>query len=259
MFEQTFVVIPKRIWDLPDITLQFLKFYETIFQFWHRGKKCFLTNQSIKDRTGIKSTSTLIEAFSFFEQHNEMKRITNDSGKRLIIDPRHSIEFEEENEEKGYRSSDRGVSPERAGGIAPAIHNINNINKRNITSSNREREDIRQEGDTVEKKASLSLSDFKTPKAIEICTEKNLDFDKVLMRFMNHHDGKEISVGKFINWIENERPIKISPIITPFQSFEKQMKEREERKKGTHVPVPDYLKEKWNNIYKTCNSKVRQH
>ncbi len=53
---------------------------------------------------------------------------------------------------------------------------------------------------------SLSVNDFKTQESIQLCTEKNLTFELELKKFTNHYQGKEISVGKFLNWLERAKP-----------------------------------------------------
>ncbi len=84
-YKPVFFIVPAKILDLPGITIQLLRFYETIFQFWHHGKDCYLTNDVIKERTGIKSDSTISNAFQFFEDANLLKRITQRGGMRYIV------------------------------------------------------------------------------------------------------------------------------------------------------------------------------
>lgn len=81
-----FVMFPTRIWNLPGITLQLLKFYEKIFQFWHQGYECFLSNKTLMEYSGMKSDSTVRDAFTYFEKQGELKRI-NKNGQRYIIPP----------------------------------------------------------------------------------------------------------------------------------------------------------------------------
>jgi len=135
-YQAAFFIVPSRILNLPNITLAYLRIYETIFQFLNHGKPCFLSNEMIKERTGVTSISTLIDSFKYFEAHGELKRITKD-GKRYFIQPSRHIEIIKEsiNEQPvdkgiataigGYRQSDRG-------GIARAIHNTKKLNLKNI-------------------------------------------------------------------------------------------------------------------------------
>jgi hypothetical protein len=126
-YKPSFFVVPFHITELPDITFAFLKFYETIFQFWNKGLNCFLSNSIIMERTGIKSISTINDAFQFFEKHNEMRREVQ-NGQRYIIQPERKIKTDCLSKRGiapaigGYRSSD-------SGGIAPAIYNNKNLNK----------------------------------------------------------------------------------------------------------------------------------
>lgn len=128
-YQDTFYIIPRHIRQLEGITLTFLDFFETIFQFWNKGKTCFLSNAVIKQRTGIKSDSRIVEAFQFFEKHNVMKRIFKNN-KRYIVPALNPVEIENNtsdekvihinsaNFEPEGHSCHQGVSPERGGGIA---------------------------------------------------------------------------------------------------------------------------------------------
>lgn len=152
-YTPSFFITPYRIINLPGITLTFLKFYETIFQFWNKGLACYLTNTALKERTGISSSSTISEAFAFFEKHNEMQRITKD-GRRFIVQPCALLEIpdpdknyddepggEEENTKESASQdnmcnlSENRDTPFRSTDSMPlsaAIHNIKNINIKNI-------------------------------------------------------------------------------------------------------------------------------
>ncbi len=154
-YHSNFYIVPTHIRKLPGMTLALLDFYETIFQFLNKGKLCFLKNDAIKERTGIKSISTIQEAFKFFEKHGVMKRIVK-NGKRYIVQ---TLAIEDQTDENdlslerqvvdnsklstdnspkndqaiavpigGYRCTDRE-------GIAVPIHNNNNINNKNINKS----------------------------------------------------------------------------------------------------------------------------
>ena len=91
-----FAMFPSRIWNLPGITIQLLKFYEKIFQFWHQGNPCFLSNDALMEYAGMKSDSTLSDAFKYFEMHGEIKRITI-KGRRYIVQPQLTLEIENKN------------------------------------------------------------------------------------------------------------------------------------------------------------------
>jgi hypothetical protein len=143
-YRSPFFTIPTRIMDLPGLTLAFLRFYETIFQFWHRDEECFLSNEMIKKRTGISSSSTIQEAFEFFEKNNEIKRIMK-NGRRFIEQPPRSIEIEPLSLQRDPPSRCAETPP-----LATARHNKNNINNKNI---NRE--------STIRKKRESLSENFK--------------------------------------------------------------------------------------------------
>lgn len=105
-YEETFYIIPRYIRQLEGMTLTYLDFYETIYQFWNKNKACFLSNSVIKQRTGIMADSRINMAFQFFEKHGVMKRIYKE-GKRFIVPIFCEVE------------TDAGVSLQREGGISP--------------------------------------------------------------------------------------------------------------------------------------------
>ena len=104
-YQETFYIIPRHIRQLEGMTLTYLDFYETIYQFWNKNKSCFLSNSVIKQRTGILADSRINMAFQFFEKHNVMKRVYKE-GKRFIVPVFCEVETEV------------GVSLEREGGIS---------------------------------------------------------------------------------------------------------------------------------------------
>ena len=92
-YKSVFKIIPTHIWDLDDLTFGALKFYQTIFEFWHAGRDCYLSNSAIMKRTGIKSSAKISTCFKYFEKKGLMKRALIE-GKRYILQPRSKIECE---------------------------------------------------------------------------------------------------------------------------------------------------------------------
>ncbi len=141
-YKAVFFVTPHRISDLPNITMTFFKIYETIFQFWNSGQKCFLSNRAIMERTGIKSESTVREALMFFEKHGEMRREKR-GNRRYLVQPTQYVETDpvdnsQENSTKTFQGVENatGGRRERDGqGVENATHNNNNINTKNINKS----------------------------------------------------------------------------------------------------------------------------
>ncbi len=128
-----FVMFPSRIWNLPSITLQLLKFYEKIFQFWHQDYKCFIGNRALMEYAGMKSDSTVRAAFTYFESHGEMKRVMK-GGKRYIVQPVRAVETEivdnlGENSSKNDHTSATALPPQRHSAGTPSATALpNNIN-----------------------------------------------------------------------------------------------------------------------------------
>ena len=176
-YQSVFAVIPARIMYLPDITLAFLRIYDTIFQFWNHGKPCFLSNESIMERTGISSESTLREAFMYFESKGEL--IRRKKGKtRYFVQPERVIETEDIGRSKSDHGVDRATVDRRQSDgmtVDAATHKNKNINNKKI-----EREQTR--------KKRVPLPDDFTPKAeagIE-AERKGLDLSKLLASFTAH-------------------------------------------------------------------------
>lgn len=152
-YEKEWFILPYHIRKLPGMTLALLDFYETIFEFWNRGRPCFLSNSKLMERTGIKSLTTIHEAFVYFEKHKVLER-TFKNGKRTITRVL-SVETNEEEttpeeekspvdkSEKSSTNFDRGTSAVVGGhtsavvggGTTGVAHKINNLNLKNLNKS----------------------------------------------------------------------------------------------------------------------------
>lgn len=138
-YEETFYIIPRYIRKLPDITLAYLDIYETIFQFWNKNKACFLSEDSLCERTGYKR-AVIYKALNFFERHQELQRIKR-NGKRYLVRPMKIIETDcEVNDEKVIHINSTEIVPmsttvdpnvynRRHSTSTTVDHNIKNINK----------------------------------------------------------------------------------------------------------------------------------
>lgn len=73
-YEETFYIVPTYIRKLPGITLGYMDVYSQMFQFWNKGRECYLKNAQLAERTGLKERYVR-EALEFFESHNELKRV----------------------------------------------------------------------------------------------------------------------------------------------------------------------------------------
>lgn len=140
-YKSAFFVVPSRILELPNLTLQLLRFYETIFQFWNHGKICFLSNDLLMERCGMKSKSTIQEAFEYFEGHGEIKREFKGK-KRYITNPNQRIELEDEPVDKYKKSKSEPLATASAitrhsetKTLATARHKNKKFNNKNINKS----------------------------------------------------------------------------------------------------------------------------
>lgn len=89
-YKSVFFVVPSYIPYLPGMTLNFLKVYETIFQFWNHNQTCFLSEKSLIARTSV-SRSEVYAALMYFEKRGEIKRIRKGM-KRYLVKPEKIIE-----------------------------------------------------------------------------------------------------------------------------------------------------------------------
>lgn len=141
-YTAAFFIVPSSVMNLPNLSISFLKFFETIFQFWNHDKQCFLSNEAIMKRTGIKSRSTIDLAFKYFEKHGEMERIFEGS-KRYIVQKILKVEFESVDNSNQNSTNiviplDASSAPTRCIETLPldaSRHNTNNINTKNLIKS----------------------------------------------------------------------------------------------------------------------------
>jgi hypothetical protein len=90
-YKETWFIAPRTIVDMPGMTLAYIKVFETIFQFWNKGRKCYLSNPEIERRTGVKITA-IKEAIAYFEKHGELERIQIGM-KRYLMQPLKVVEI----------------------------------------------------------------------------------------------------------------------------------------------------------------------
>jgi|GEM_PF-2221611 len=213
-YQQNFFIVPSYILELPALTFTLLKFYETIFQFWNHGKDCFLSNSMIMERTGIKSISSIIDAFKYFEAHGQMRRVMR-NGQRYIIRPEQKIQTECSDNSTiatarggiepaigGYRHGDRG-------GIATAIHNTKKLNKEFncVGEGSTHTQNLNLKKQTAEQKA------LNSEEAKEIFEEKFFDrevtLEKIFEDCRSHYEQKKLwpTEEKFLKWLHNEKPV----------------------------------------------------
>jgi len=126
-YQDTFYIIPRYIRHLHGMTLAYLDIYETIFQFWNKNKTCFLGEDALCERTGYKR-AVIYKALSFFESHNELKRVKK-NGKRYLIKPEKIIETDCSEIEPTSTAVDLNVYERRLSTSTAVDHNIKNINK----------------------------------------------------------------------------------------------------------------------------------
>jgi hypothetical protein len=175
-FKTAFFIVPSRILALPNLTFAMLKIYETIFQFINHDKPCFLSNDMIKERTGVSSYSTINEAFAFFELHGELKRVYR-NGQRYFIQPSRHIRVENDQPvDKGiavpippYRCTD--TPP-----IAVPIHNTKNLNSKNINKSFCEKDERKKNN---EQKHDWVKPDNGTKQCAKFWGPGHPDFDRI--------------------------------------------------------------------------------
>ncbi len=179
-YEAIFFIVPSRILKLDGLILSHLRVYETIFQFWNHDKPCFLSNDSLMERTGIKSASTIREALMFFEKHGELLRVT-EKGKRYIVQPVQKIPVDNFDEPVA-RST-----PPRRQVDAPPVARSTHKNK-NLKERKEERE---------------TLPHFEPDNEnIALCDRECIDLKTEIESFMNRHSGQKTQY-EFRRWLQN--------------------------------------------------------
>lgn len=203
-YKSSFFVVPTRILDLPDLTMAFLKVYETVFQFWNHDKTCFLSNPMIMERTGIKAESTIREAFIFFEKHNELKR-KKIKGKRYLVQP-----------DKRISVQDSPVAPSTptrrsvdGRPVAKSTHKNKNINKEVKREKRRKKRVPLPENFIPDEKRLILLQ--------ETSLKSGLTSEQLLTKFRNIKNSKEVFSadwhGELENFLINEKPAVFKNII----------------------------------------------
>ncbi len=121
-YEETYYIVPTYIRKLPGMTLGYMDVYAVMFQFWNKGRPCFLSNGAFVSRTGYK-TRYIQEAFSYFEGLGELKRIEQ-GNKRYLVKPISIIETDIETISQPEANNDgkiEGGALQRMGGCS-AVH-----------------------------------------------------------------------------------------------------------------------------------------
>lgn len=130
-YQEAFFITPSYILHLPNITLGYLKVYATIFQFWNKGRACFLSGAALCERTGLCKMQ-VYKALNYFEKHNELERHRK-NGKRYFVQPRKLVETDcpgdPPTEEAGYTPVDSKVHSSILSKYTPVDHNIKKVNK----------------------------------------------------------------------------------------------------------------------------------
>ncbi len=199
--KQVFCIIPSHIFEIENIKLSYLRVYETIFQFWHRRRSCFLSNKMICERTKIKSVSTVKEAIAFFESIGEMKRSTK-NGRRFLIQPELLIENDTIELSTPPAANSAGGAANSAGGgpltRPPFLINNNNLKR--------------------EEKLSVDNSISECPNSIQftetstrVSIEKNLVIVDVFEKFRAYAQSKKLMRSDwskaFEKWVLDERKV----------------------------------------------------
>jgi len=96
-YEETYYIVPSYIRKLPGMTLGYMDVYNIIFQFWNKGRECFLKNEAFTERTGFTG-KYIRNALAYFENLGELKRVMRGK-KRYLVRPEKRIEIESEHEQ----------------------------------------------------------------------------------------------------------------------------------------------------------------
>ena len=233
-YNAAFFIVPSHVLNLPGMTLGFLKVYETIFQFWNHRQDCFLSNESLCERTQL-GVSQIYEAFTFFEKHNLLSR-KKINGRRYFIQPEKKIETDcgENKDPSAEADSSTNNIPNSAGAendfrpsgsstSGAAEHNNKNINKENnvyiAPTSNTFFEDYKKQelqalNQAVEtkKEEEIETEALNDPENQAIFhqrfSEREVTIVEIMKAVQEHYHAKGLCVGsqRFKKWLRNERP-----------------------------------------------------
>ena len=96
-YEETYYMVPTYIRKMPGMTLGYMDVYNIIFQFWNKGKQCYVKNEIFIERTGF-TERYIREALTYFEGLGELKRVMKGK-RRYLVKPEKIIEVEIDNEQ----------------------------------------------------------------------------------------------------------------------------------------------------------------
>lgn len=89
-YEDTFYIVPRYIRKLCGKNLAYIDVYEALFQFWNKGRPCFLSNDALAERADCKMRQVQ-NALEFFEKHGHLRREQRGL-KRFLTRPESRIE-----------------------------------------------------------------------------------------------------------------------------------------------------------------------
>lgn len=91
-YEETYYMVPSYIRKLPGMTLGYMDIYNIIFQFWNKGRQCFVRNEEFMKRTGF-TEKYISNGLTYFENLGELERVMFGK-KRYLVRPAKRIEVE---------------------------------------------------------------------------------------------------------------------------------------------------------------------
>jgi hypothetical protein len=202
-YSASFFIVPARIMNLPELTIQLLKFYEKIFHFWHSGCECFVGNKVLMEYAGMKSTSSVADAFQYFESHGEMKREIR-NGRRFISAPLRELEIDRSSQDEKLSTYPLAVArpPSRCSETPPlavARHSNNKLNKKlNINKSSCKKDQKKNNHGNQERH---SFADSMDAMANE---KRHIDKNDELKRAKMPDNLRGIQISRIKNENENE-------------------------------------------------------
>jgi hypothetical protein len=253
--KKTFYLTPYFIRQLPGMSLALLDFYETMFEFWNKGYPCFLSNEKIMERTGIKSLATIYGAFKYFEKHNVMKRVFKNN-RRFVVSlmsletetdhnpTKKSTNTPVDNSRKNSKNFDRGIGALVGEGIGTLVghptsvlkHKINNTKYINLKKSSCANRPFAQTESVQKEKGANARFKQKDPCASDSdARERFDDFWKIYPRKKDKKRAHDIWIKRKLDGIADIIIEKVKKQI----EFESQWKNRQ------YIPHPSrYLSDK---------------
>lgn len=228
-YRETFFIVPRYIVELPGLTFSYLKVYEAMFQFWNKGRNCWISEASLIERTGTKRTQ-MYEALKFFESNGLLQR-KNINGRRYLI-PVTPIA-----DSPNVRKTESNVRKTEGSTFVKTDHNIKKGNKENINNKklNKKKNDdgtTHEVSSCTKKNKEVALLSDKKPRGRKKVSKRPLS--QMDLESMNPHRIPSIMIS---DWLLVREAKKAPVTITAWSNLNKQLERCESATEAFEIMV----------------------